>query len=219
MTVIIPKLRLAYLAVPKAACTTLKTALFQIDRGIAFSDLSDQDRPFSIHNVYPTRLFSEINKNTLLDYHRLSVVRDPIERFLSAYRNRVMEKDEIAKSKVAKQIESMSLPLRPSLSTFISHLGDYRKVRGIDHHVRPMVDFLGNDPLWFTKIYDIKDTSSMLDHIYEITGVLPPVSVHNSSGHHKIGADTLSASERRVIEDLYAEDYDVFGRILVRSGV
>lgn len=217
MTVILHDHKVAYFAVPKAACTTIKKALFQAEKGISFDATAYPGRPFSIHGVYPTRLFKEVKKDEIVGYECFTVIRDPIERFLSAYRNRVLEKDEISKSKVSGKISELGLPLRPSLSTFISHLNEYRVVRGIDHHVSPMTLFLGRNRDFYSRIYNISQSSEAIKRIQEITGRMISEEVHNSSNKNSAQPDELSAEQLKILKDVYAEDYEVFGDILEKS--
>ena len=217
MTVILPQHRLAYLAVPKVACTTIKAAFFKLENEVDFNDVDPAIRPFSVHEVYPTKLFRQVDKSAIKGFHKVALVRDPIDRFLSAYRNRVVEKNEIAKSKVVERIRELGLPVKPSLSTFISHLDEYRIVRGIDHHTRPMTNFLGRNPQWFSVLYDISRVDEFLGKISTLTGCRLAASVQNSSGKHRGTSDILSSSERLILEHLYAEDYEIYGDHFLRS--
>ncbi len=212
MTVFLPQHKLAYFAVPKAACTSVKTVLFEIDN----HKWADRKENHSIHEIYPTLQFVHVNKHNIAGFQKFTVIRDPIERFLSAYRNRVIEKNEIANSRVAEKIRGLGLPLQPSLSTFISNLKDYRIARGIDHHVSPITAFLGREPEYFTDIYDISRTSDLFEKISKITGrkILPVA--RNTSGHASKHSENLSKQERIFLEDLYAEDYQIYGAYLIR---
>lgn len=214
MTVILPQYKFAYLAVPKVACTTIKTKLFQIENDTNLEGLIVNGRPMPIHRLYPTQDFSHINHARISGFRRFAVVRDPIVRFLSAYRNRVLEKDEISHSRHCAALAARGLPLQPDLSTFIAHLEDYSVVRGISHHVSPMTTFLGRDPSYFERIFDIGETDQFFQLIGSITGRHIRTSHHNVSSKGA-GAEPTAAEERR-LRRFYEEDYDIYGRFIVR---
>lgn len=217
MTVILPQFRFAYFAVPKAACTTVKTILFEAENQVALSSLMLGGAPIRVHTLYPTRLFSEINKKRVASFAKLTVIRDPIERFVSAHRNRVFDKDEITNSRHAERFRKQGLSLRPSLSEFIEHIAEYRAVWGIEHHISPLTSFLGRDPSYFDYVYDISDLGEAIQRVSEITGWTGKELTLNRSGKHRHAESELTREQRLFLEDFYAEDYEIFGKYFKRD--
>lgn len=210
MTVILPQQKLAYFAVPKVACTTIKTKLFQIENGTDLERLTVNGRPFPIHRLYPTRDFADVNHQPLAQYRRFAVVRDPLARFVSAYRNRVLEKNEIANSRHVAELRAQGLPLQPDLTTFITHLRQYFVVRGISHHFSPMTTFLGPDPAYFERIYDISESDQLIGLISSLAGRPVQPSRHNAS--EKGGGAQPTPAQQDWIREFYRHDYEIFGR-------
>lgn len=212
MTVILPQYQLAYFAVPKVACTTIKTKLFQVENCTDLEGLTVNGQALPIHRLYPTREFSEIDHARIAPFCRLAIVRDPIARFLSAYRNRVLEKNELVRSQRSTTLAAKGLPLKPDLSTFIAHIEDYSVVRGIIHHVSPLTTFLGKNPGYFERIFDISEIGHFLEFASKITGRELCVSHHNVSTIS--GGTTVTPAEEARLRSFYEEDYEIYGRFM-----
>ncbi len=153
MPVILDKYRLAYLPVPKVACTSVKTRMFEIENGVPFKAFRINGKAFHIHH-YSNRgvPFESLSKRKIRDHVRIVVVRNPIERFLSGVSNRVVFHKDLAKPVFSSRLAGATLPVMPNLTKFVQHFEDYfRYVGSIEHHFAPMVTFLGKDPGYFEK--------------------------------------------------------------------
>ena len=88
------KHKLIYCVVPKAACTTWKTILKEATGNPKASDVNPHDLD-SLRNVLQLPMMSHLNvtdiRSKLLspDYFKFLVVRHPIERLISAFRDKV----------------------------------------------------------------------------------------------------------------------------------
>lgn len=212
MTVKIEKYKLFYVAVPKVACTSIKTALFKLQNGFDFQDFITNWRYIHIHHpsVYPSMPFVDLNKENLDGYFKVALVRDPVERFLSAYSNRVGHYRELSAERIGEAATAQGLRPDPDLHEFIEHLDAYRAVSpSILHHTDPMWVFLGEDPAFYDRIFNLRYIDAFAKTISEMTGTEFTIPRLQTQGE-KISVDTLSPAEKRKIEDFYARDYDMF---------
>lgn len=211
MTAILDDFKLSYLSVPKVACTSIKTMMFEIENGFPYRNFTISGRAYWIHHFYKSTLFAAQDVMAMRDHQRLAVVRDPIGRLLSCYSNRVVHHRELSKEKARKALKTADLPFNPDLSTFVAHLERYMAaVESINHHARPMVDYLGRDAGFYTRLYGMSEVQTFVDDVNRITGRTVALQ-RLQTGGPKITADALTAAEIARLKTFYARDYDTFG--------
>lgn len=214
MTVILDDHKLTYVAVPKIACTSIKTMFFEVENGFAFRMFRASGRQWHIHNFYPSVAFDTLPLERMAEHRRLAVLRDPVRRLLSCYGNRVVHHRELSRAKAGRRLARADLPLDPDLPTFVRNLAEYRRaVPSIDHHARPMVDYMGRDPDFYAGLFRMEALSDFTAEVARITGVQPALA-RLQTGGPKIDADSLDARDRRLLEEHYAEDYACYGSLL-----
>lgn len=210
MTVILQEFGLSYLPVPKVACTSLKTYFFEIENGFAFQPFATSGRKWWIHNFYASRPRGEQDQPAMADHHRIAVVRDPVARLLSCYSNRVLHHRELSREKALRPLRRAGLPFAPDLSTFVANLAGYcAAVTSIQHHAAPMVTFLGDDPAYFSRIYQMTELDQLVADVAARTGRRAPLQKLQTGGP-KITAEALTRAEIDLLHDFYAEDYAAF---------
>lgn len=212
MSVFLWKWGITYFAVPKVACTSLKSMFFKIENGKYFENYVANGTVRHVHNAaYPTRTFDDIPHERIKGHKRMAVVRDPVERLLSCYSNRVLHYRELsAKKIVSSALAQHDLPADPSLEDFIANLNAYRAMSwSIDHHARPMVDFLGKDPTYFENIYAMKDIPKFVEEVSKEVGQELALE-RLQEGEEKIPPGALSSQQRGLIENYYSKDYSSF---------
>lgn len=212
MPQILAAYRLAYLPIPKVACTSIKDMLYEAEHGSKFAPQTRPDgTKYFIHKLFPALPFEELDMAELADLHRIAVVRDPIKRLLSAYRNRVVHHRELSNEAVGTRLSEANLPANPDLATFIRYLRRYAKcVRSIGHHTRPQVDFLGRDPSWISRLYRFSELEILAEDVRRLTNSnvsLPWLQ----KGGPKIKVEDLNPKQIDKLREYYAEDYAVFG--------
>ncbi|REC57810.1 hypothetical protein DRV84_06465 [Rhodosalinus sediminis] len=215
MAVILPQFDLFYAPVPKVACTSLKLLFFSAENGRPFEPFVVNGRTRHIHNAaYATTLHADLPLARLADMHRVAVIRDPVERLISAYRNRVRNHRELARESAPAKFAKTGLDPDPDLGTFVDRLEDYAALSpSIHHHTRPMVDFLGPDPGWFSELYTLAELDRFLADMRARTGQ-PLTLPHVQTGGPKLDAGALTAAQLRKLRDVYAADYKAFGATL-----
>lgn len=212
MPQILPKSRIAYLPVPKVACTSIKQMLFEAENGTRYTPRQRANgRMIYIHEVYPAVPYAELDLAELADLHRIAVVRDPVKRVLSAYGNRVVSHRELSAAKAGPRLAAANLPTDPDLATFLEHFEAYcAAIPTIYHHTRPQVDFLGQDPAWLSQLYRFSELGVLADDVRRMTGTQVALPWLQTGGP-KISPADLTPQQDRKLRDLYAADYTVFG--------
>ncbi|MFN4098218.1 MAG: sulfotransferase family 2 domain-containing protein, partial [Pararhodobacter sp.] len=163
MSAILDEFKLAYVAVPKVACTSLKTMMFEVENGFPFRPFTTSGTAWWIHDFYTSIPFADLPHDRIADYRCIGVVRDPVQRLLSCYSNRVVHHRELSRDKARRPLREADLPFSPDLSTFVANLAGYMAaVPSIHHHARPMVDYLGHDPSYFDRVYTMAELPELV---------------------------------------------------------
>lgn len=144
---------------------------------------------------------------TYATYFKFGFVRDPLERFISAWRDKVVAHNKYRFS--PKRWEKMQ-----TVENFARWVGeqDLRDIASTDRHVMmqsALVDLTQVDFLGRMESFD-DDLATVCERIG-----LPVVQQVRRNSSEQAGsaltADTASAELRDVVEDIYALDYQVFG--------
>lgn len=211
MSVILAKHKLFYASVPKVACTSIKHMFFEFENGRPFTPYIANGQNRNIHNAVYKGLFREkYPEKRIANSHRVALVRDPISRFLSAYSNRVVFHKELSRDKAGPKLKALGLTPNPELDQFIDQLDDYCQAHGsILHHTRPMVDFLGKDPAYFSRLYAFSELSQFVSDMSEHLKTELTLG-HKQSGGPKLSRDLLSAAQLQKLEARYKDDFATF---------
>jgi hypothetical protein len=209
MPVILKQYSIAYFPIPKVACSSIKHLLFFLEHGRNFEKYVDSaGRKHNIHNtVYPTLNTGEDDWAGAAHMHRIAVVRDPVDRFVSAYRSRVVHFKELSEVSIdAGKAALLGLTPDPGLDQFIDNLELYRILSGsIKHHTDPQSFFLGHTLEYFDKVYKFEELHALESDLRERTGVpvVLPHMVKGPAGENP----SISAKRVRKIIEFYSGDY------------
>lgn len=207
MALILPKQRIAYFPVPKAACTSIKTMFFEIENGVPFKPMQRHGQMFHIHNFYGTQPFNRQNTGQLQDFWRFAVYRDPIARFLSCYSNRVLHFRELSSGMLSQQAQAAGALPDPDLDTFVERIELYREFSpSIRHHVAPQVSFLGREPGYFQRIYLMSELPQLVRDMEARTGRTLHLP-HEQRGGPKLAPGDLGTNARESLLQLYRADF------------
>lgn len=212
MSVVLDQFELFYAAVPKVACTSVKHMFFVIENGRRFRPFSINGHPKQIHNIgYRTFLREVYPEQRIADYHRITLVRDPIRRFLSAYSNRVLHHRELSMDKAGKKLRALGLQPRPDLDLFVERHAEYLNAHpSIFHHTRPMTDFLGTDAGYFSQVYALEDMDRFVGDVAKRVGKEVEIG-REQTGGKKFKPSDLSAAQIDRLKTYYEADYRAFG--------
>jgi len=203
--------KVSYLAVPKVACTSIKLMLFAYENQRPWQPLRVNGQDMHIHLLYPTLTWDELPVRRMFDHDRFALVRDPVERLLSCYSNRVVYHRELSIAKAAAALEKYDLTPDPSLDLFVDRLEDYSAASPlIHHHSRPMVDFLGRDPGYFAGLFPLARIDAFLARLSLRLGQPLEAAQEQRSGI-RLEPAMLSSARLVKLKRHYDEDYSVFG--------
>ena len=210
MTVILKSHKLFYASVPKVACSSIKRAFYEIEYGKPFEGAFNSKDKRSIHQIYPGELRQYYPDAEIADFRRLTLVRDPIARFLSAYSNRVAHRRQLSEDVVKKADWLRRLKPHPDLHEFVDRFEKYLAVPDVHNHCRPMVDRLGSDAGYFHAIYDISQMDAFLEDVSNVVGRKVEAGRFQTGGP-KLKRDDLTAKQVAKLERFYKDDYAAFG--------
>lgn len=209
MPVILKKYRLAYFPVPKVACSSIKHLLYLLEHGRNFEKYIDSaGKKHNIHNtVYPTLNTSEDDWSCAENLYRIAVVRDPVDRFISAYHSRVVHFKELSEAKIdLGKAALLGVSPDPDLNDFIDNLELYRILSGsIKHHTDPQTFFLGHSLEYFDRVYRFEELQTLETDLRERTQLpllLPHMLKTTATENPSISAKRI----RRIVE-FYSGDY------------
>lgn len=210
MTVILKHHKLFYASVPKIACSSIKRVFFKIENGFDFELFRSNGRLWHIHHFYPVMFRENFPESEIADFRRLTIVRDPVKRFLSAYGNRVVTHKKISEAAVKKAGRLKNLRPHPDLHEFTDRFEKYLAIPDIGHHCRPLTTILGTDASYFHAVYDIKQIDAFLDDVSNVVGQKVEAGHYKGDGP-KFKSSDLTAKQIEKIERHYKRDYEVFG--------
>ncbi len=209
MVYVIEQHKLAYFPVPKNACTSLKNAFYLLKNGKPFVDyIADDGKFVHVHTEIFSEKFTKINLLDAQECFRFGIVRDPIKRFLSSYENRVLYHAELSEENVHGPLaRELGLKVQPDLNEFVDKLEAYRLFSwSIGHHTDPQTYFLGSDPNYFHKLYNINRLDDLLVDIEARIGIaieVPRMQISSSN----VPVSELSTKSLQKLKEFYSGDY------------
>lgn len=212
--VIAPAQKIAYWPVPKNACTSLKYAFYALRTGQNFVPLKVGSRyVYHIHRIFPSRPFQALALAS--DWIKFAVVRDPLERLVSSYCNRVLYHSDLARHTL--QLQARGLKLHPSFQEFVQHLDAYRAVsKSIRYHTDSQVTFLGDDPSYFDVLISVQDLPNLPSQLGIETLTLPRKQDGGQEYKETVFSSIDAVLKDKILSD-YRQDYEVFGLFFKRN--
>jgi hypothetical protein len=213
MPLLVPKLGLAYFPVPKNACTSLKHLFYQINEGKPFVPypMPSGGRLGYIHDLsgYGSLGFRPEFLEATEGHARLAVIRHPIRRLISAYKNRVLWHRELsAKALGAEVIAQTGLQPDPPFDLFIERLEEYRAAsRSMRHHTAPQAEFLGPGLAAYEHVHKVEALPRLEALLGRLAG--HPVTLpHDQQGGRDFPDPELSPETRRRLREACASDLE-----------
>lgn len=195
---------LAYLQIPKAACTSFKVAIALKNR----PELHDQvmERVMKIHVRPEWSDIVEANDPALKSLLRFTFVRNPLSRFLSFYRNKIHEATILA-----PEIKEAGFTLGMTMKQTLERIAKTRP-RDLDPHIAPQHWFIfdGKEPR-VSFIGQIERMDEDLAKLEKLSGVYLDIGRHNQSGGDETKSFNLAPEDEQRIRAFYAEDYTRLG--------
>jgi hypothetical protein len=223
---ILPENRLAVFFSPKAAGTSIRAFLFEVENGFSLRPYRFEGKDVDL-NTLANRLvvnnrFRLVDHKAIAEFDRIALVRDPIRRVLSAFSNRVLFYRELSQEAAGQELEIAGLAPDPDIDVFMANIEAYRTCsKSIARHFAHQDSFLGRSKDYFTRIFQVEDLGRFESYINERFGTkatLPRLQ----DGGPKLDFRSLSAeTRRRIIEFVrnsavlewfpqYREEYEEF---------
>lgn len=175
MVIAVDAYKIAYMALPKAACSSVKEALARLDPAVT-PPPADQITPYTWHDIYPTKRFRPHRWEPYErpGWFRFCVVRDPVQRLLSVYTNRVLQFNELKNSikiRDGRDYLPDDLPVEPDPDFFFQHLEEYKRgSSAIKHHVLGAWLFIGSAPLRYDRVYRVEELAALAADLSALSG-------------------------------------------------
>lgn len=196
---------IVYLPIPKAANTSIRTALLSTITG-------EFDPKVRVHRDprLPKMLQAEALSVCKQDAFVFTVVRHPAQRIRSAFKNKIGKG-----KKVFGPARRVGIYRADDFTTFLTKLASVPSM-SLDSHFRPQTELLSvgmKDSR--LKIYKMEELTArwleITDNIEAVTGVrLPPeLTKLNASGTKQ--QEPFTPEQERLINLLYEKDFETFG--------
>lgn len=210
MPIIVSAHKIAYMALPKAGCSTVKRALAQVDPDVTLDVGAIEDTKVW-HDLYPTIRFRPHRWKKVADHWRFCVVRDPVKRLLSVYTNRVVQLGNLHNSRKLKHPRFSHLTPDPDPDFFFRNLEDYMRAASvIRHHVLPSELFVGPDLGAYDRVYRTAELGQLADDLQARTGQAVDISRENASDM-KLELDDLAPATIDAIRPRLMREYRLLG--------
>lgn len=197
--------RLAYRYLPKTASTSIKAAIYKIETG---EDFFHKEAGMHIHDWFKGRPKADVSSCE----RRFILVRDPVRRFLSAYKNRVRFHGELSEPLIRQRFPHLyrdTPHFTPGIGQFIEHLDHYLKFPSIFHHCRPVSDFLDGRGLTpFTDVYRFDELGRLEEDLSKWTEQDVHFE-HRQKGGTAYNVSDLTRAQMERLIDYYRRDYDL----------
>jgi hypothetical protein len=216
MTVVCQRARLAYVDVPKAACTSIKTLLFELDGGSLEARRPGvvdrllgrrQRRRRSVHQIegYVTRPFAEAGP-VPEGHARITVLRDPLSRLYSAWSNKADHATFVRRGEVAA-LTAAGLSSAPTFGAFLDAFEPYRALSdAVAVHTRPLRWHLGDDLDRYDRVFRMEEMAAFEAWISERAG-RPLKLARENRGAGETRPTGFEERHVAVARRILAEDY------------
>ncbi len=203
------KAKILYTPIPKCACSSVKHLIFECERGMSYNDKMTGNGKH-IHQFYNT--WNGITNKYLFadNWLKVLIVREPLQRLVSCYKNRVLFSKDLFKS--ADRLSKVGLPVNPSWEVFIDNFERYRSLsQSINHHSAPIVNFAGYNPDFYDLILNISELDKLLSVVSDRSHCHIEMP-RKQTGGSEIDIGEISETAKEKIHRLYANDYEIYGK-------
>lgn len=210
MAIGIPSVGLQIYTSPKVFSTSLKYLAFWLENKREFTPFVANGRTHHVHRFYPTGPYRRPDRDRY--EHVVAFVRNPLDRLVSAYRNRVLVRREQSGNDWRRAV-LRGLPAEPSFSEFVSRLDKYREqISEISHHTTPQVDFLGPDLHVYDKVFAAETLADFETFVTDLAG--EKVKLPNEQRSARTEPIVVNPQTRAQVHSFYRVDYTALGNYL-----
>lgn len=165
MPYLLPQKKLAVFFSPKAAGTSVRAFLFELENGFPLKPYQFEGRAYDLNTVanqlVVNNRFKLVDHAAIADFERIALVRDPVRRLLSAYSNRVLHYRELSVEAAGPALAAADLAPDPDIDLFMANIARYMQVsKSIARHFSHQEVFLGKSRDYFSKVFQVEDMGS-----------------------------------------------------------
>ena len=187
--------RTVYYPAPKSASSTLRHVYFEIENGYRFEKFKINGRLIDLFWLYGhSDLFAKVQVPP--GHEVVTIVRDPIDRFLSFYKWGVIDNQ----CRFDAPIE-----INAFVADFPRYLNRTPKTR---FHLSAQFLFIGKDLGYYDRIFRMEDLAEMGRYLSERAQKEITVGKVNASSRSNVAND-LTAESRARLAHIYREDYEL----------
>lgn len=222
----VPK-RYMYFAVPKAACTQMKELLRTVEKAPPIKLLAGRDRETQrsmfVHarqNV-PLPSLADLGNTTQRevlgspDFLRITFVRNPYSRLVSAWRNKIMlcepGAEEVYLQVKGHLPEFSTKKCLISFEEFVEYIANNSDLRSCDAHWRRQVDHTFFPALNFSCVAKVEQMAEGLRRFQQHLALSEPLMADGRNASASIGSATYNEDLADRVYSLYRADFDVLG--------
>jgi hypothetical protein len=187
--------RTVYYPAPKSASSTLRAVFFEIENGYRFTPFIINGAPVDLFWLYGhSDLFERVEVPP--GHEVFTVVRDPIERFLSFYKWGVIDNH----CGFDRPVE-----VNEFVAGFATYLNRTPKIR---FHLSPQFLFIGKDLAYYNRIFRMEDLGELGRYLSDRAQAEITVGRVNTSSPRAAGPE-LTPDSRARLAAIYREDYEL----------
>lgn len=217
MAVVSHRFKLVYFPVPKNACTSVKSCIYRLETGNEFSPYNTASGYVSIHDLYPSVANGGAWRGYYSSYFSFIILRDPLSRFISGYKNRLLHHNAIGKKIPKGALRELKIDPRPDINSFAAQLDAYMSVSpDIKHHFLPQSNFVSRVADKVSRIVMMPEIPALMEDVSRHCGIDAGLEQMQTGGR-EFEADALSAQSLQAIGEFYKEDISLVRRYCDKS--
>ena len=197
---------LIFFPIPKVACTSLKVLFYQINNSVEWRDTRLAYGQVHTLPGYGSLSYGATNLSDYGSFERIAVVRNPVERALSAYRDkarRVVLSGTVSETK----LKSAGLPLEPNPELFFSEIEQYFECAPvIREHMRPFSYYLGENIGEINRVFRLEELDKLAEFVGQCLGKPIEMISSNSSKNSVNAPKPVSEKALQMAADFVNED-------------
>lgn len=217
--------RYLYFEVPKAACTQMKHLLRILEAGPSAGSLIHR-APLSRRDMYihsrgnvPLPSLVDLDTRTQMevlespDFLRMVIVRNPYQRLVSAWRNRVLlcePGDQEVYLHVKGGLPDVHNKSVVTFEEFVEYVGAACDLRTCNCHWRRQVDHVFYPALTFNHTVKLERFGDGLQRFYAHLGLESPRAPERRNASFAVGTASYTQQLADTVYRLYRRDFEVF---------
>lgn len=227
MPIIAKTLEMVYFDITKVASSSVKELIWRCEcggtevhrlrgmPGLISRSKNQRSQVVDVHNGPEWLRTKPFDYKGKMPAHflKFAIVRDPILRLHSAWRDKVNLRQISLRQEEAKDLKDEGLPLDPSFGEFIDHFIQYRMIsRPARVHSTSYIWHLGPTLDFFDEVYRLEDLSGLLDLIQtRIKSGVALELARSNRGSYDFRNVNISARQIDKLLEITVPDYELLG--------